>query len=133
MFMSIKTDLELKISSLLAADGKTVTFKYEANNDKLQVAAFTKNNVSKEEFLLKVAIADTYIECLDKILQYIDKTANSISTFTVTWCRKENGQLNETHISYFSCHDVVEVTDKFFTGKSVNDYVIYEIKLNPIA
>jgi hypothetical protein len=56
-----------------------------------------------------------------------------MDSFTVNWSKKENGTLGSYNTSYFYCHDITEVISKFFAGKSVRDYVIYEIKLNPIS
>ena len=36
-----------------------------------------------------------------------------------------------THKSYFYCKDIYELLDKFFYDKKKENYVIYEIKLNP--
>lgn len=143
-------EIKQKIEAILKADGKSVTFDFKAvwpSGGKIgeladhgefprqlaQVTAFTINNKTKEKFLLKIVVADNNIEAIQKILEYVEKSITSTSSFTVRWCKKENGQLGDSNLSYFYCHDALEVVKKFFEGKSVNDYVIYEIKLNPIA
>lgn len=148
--MTANKELENQITQLLESDGKTVSFKYDwvdiptknigqlsniRNQEfqKAEVAAFTKNKTTGETFLLKSTIGDTHTECLQKILDFLNKANQTMSVFTVHWAKKENGQLGPYNTSYFTCHDIVEVVNKFFAGKSVKDYVIYDIKLNPIA
>ena len=145
-----KTDLEKAITKLIQEDNKTISFNYDwvqmpplttmgqlavirEDYGKAEVTAFTTNNYTKETFLLKSVIGETHIECLQKILNYLEKESQTMSTFTVNWSKKENGQLGAYNTSYFTCHDVFEVVEKFFAGKSRKDYVIYNIKLNPIA
>ena len=149
--MNAKNELVERIKKFLHEDGKTIEFSYDwveltsqsigqlahivnnIGNQKAEVSAFTTNNTTKETFLLKSVIADTHVECLQKILTFLEKESQTLSTFTVNWTKRENGRLGSYNTSYFSCHDIVEVINKFFTGKNVRDYVIYNIKLNPIA
>ena len=148
--MKARQELEQEISKLIQEDNKTVTFNYDwvqvpsqsigqlahITNPfahRAEVTAFTTNNLTKETFLLKSVISDTHVEGLQKILNYIVKESQTMSTFTVHWSKKENGQVGAYNTSYFICHDILEVMDKFFTDKSVKDYVIYDVKLNPIS
>lgn len=148
--MKARNELIDKIKKLIQEDGKTIVFNYDwvdvpshtigelvcaryVHYTKAEVSAFTTNNTTKETFLLKSVIGDTHVECLQKILDFLETESQKMSTFTVNWAKKENGQLGAYNTSYFTCHDIVEVTNKFFLGKSVRDYVIYNVKLNPIA
>lgn len=142
-------EIRERIEAILKADGKSVTFDFDQvyptqgtvgqavnrtwHGPMAQVVAFTINDKTNEKFLLKIVTADSQVEAMQQILEYVEKSINSTSSFTVRWSKKENGQLGDSNLSYFYCHDVLDVVNKFFDGKSVNDYVIYEIKLNPIA
>ena len=64
------------------------------------------------------------------------KEQKGMSSFTVEWAKKENNVSRVgpiIHTSYFYCHDILDVTEKFFFNKKSEDYVVYLIKLNPIA
>ncbi len=98
---------------------------------KKQVFAYTHNTENDETFILKIVTADTFESGLKEILQYVENHKKSMSSFTVKWAKKGNGSKSES--SYFYCEDMVEVMTKFFEGKDRADYIIYEVKLNPIA
>jgi hypothetical protein len=122
--------IEHEIAAFIAKDnGATVHFRYDLNNNN-NVKAHTINNVNKEMFLLKEAEGDDVFESLNKILEYV-KSLDGMSSFTVNW-NKANS-LSNIQTSYFYCHDVADVVDKFFSDKNTADYIVYEIKLNPVA
>lgn len=127
--------LEDKIARLIKAENKTVHFDYEWIEIKkiAKVSAYTFNANTGETFLLKSETGEDQIEALTKILSYVEANKETMNSFTVNWSKKENGTLGKYNTSYFYCHDITEVISKFFAGKSVKDYVIYEIKLNPIS
>lgn len=143
-------DLEREIREILTQDGKDVTFQHDwidiptnsvgnlidirgsISFKQLNVLAFTQNLETGEKFLLKSVVGDNMEECLTKILDFVKKS-NPYNTFTVNWSKIENGRIGKQNTSFFYCHDMLEVTKKFFTGKSTKDYIIYEIKLNPIS
>lgn len=140
-------DIEKEIKEILNQDGKTVIFQSDwiniptsvgnlvdirGNFQQLRIEAYTTNKTTNERFLLKSAVGDNPEECLTKILDFVKKS-NPYSTFTVNWAKIEEGRIGNTNTSFFYCHDMVEVINKFFTGKSTKDYVIFDIKLNPIS
>ena len=143
--------LEDKIARLIKAENKTVHFDYKwidstttngvgqlANlafeiKKIAKVSAYTFNANTGETFLLKEEKGETPLEALQKISDYVEANKETMNSFTVRWTKLENGKLGSYNTSYFYCHDITEVISKFFTGKYIKDYVIYEIKLNPIA
>lgn len=145
--------IEDKIAKIIQKEGNTIHFKkdwvepYRSSSQigqladvhferkmRARVQAFTLNSNTKETFLLKEVTGEDHLECYSKILDYVEHTKLAMNTFTVNWSKKENGTLGSYNTSYFYCQDVTEVIKKFFDGgKDVSDYVIYEIKLNPIS
>jgi hypothetical protein len=120
--------LEDKIATLILLDNqRSVHFEYENN---LMVSAYTYNSTTRETFLLKKEVGLSYIDCLEKILEYVKSSQTSYNSYTVIWNRKGRSERN---VSYFSCRDILEVVDKFFEGKDKNLYLVYEIKMNPIS
>ena len=140
--------LESEISSFVNLDNKnncTVHFEYEKdvedkgsfNNPFYIASAFTVNPNSKETFLLKQEKASSKEKALKKILEYV-KDKSGQNSFTVLWKKTKDagGELpagGPLQTSYFNCHDVQDVVEKFFHGKSAANYTVYEIKMNPIA
>jgi len=127
-------NLEHEIAAFITKDnGATVHFKYEeTHNHKHRVSAYTVNNSNKEMFLLKSV--ETYLpkDALDDILTYV-KSLKGMSSFTVKWNKNLCPSDLPIQTSYFYCHDITDVVNKFFSDKNIADYVVYEIKLNPIS
>lgn len=132
--------LESEISSFINLDNKnncTIHFEYDKdvegkgsfNNPVYIAEAYTVNPNSKETFLLKRETAASKEKALKKILDYV-KDKSGQSTFTVFW--RKNGE-NHNNTSYFTGYDVLDVSEKFYHGKSRTQYTVYEIKMNPIA
>jgi len=140
-------NLEHQITAFLNTDNKsncTVHFDYreEHSFDKgkgngnnptteWEVTARTYNPVTEETFLLKSTIAKTKEIALKKIFDILKKQKGE-NSFTVKWAKK--GDNTEGIIdSYFFVHDVLDVVENFFHGKNPEEYIVYEIKLNPIS
>jgi len=125
--------LEDKITRLIKSENKTIHFDYEFIDSVAKVSAYTFNPNTGETFLLKESKGVSSLEALQKIYDYVEASKETMNSFTVNWTKLENVKLGCYNTSYFYCHDITEVISKFFAGKSIKDYVIYEIKLNPIA
>jgi len=132
--------LEDAISKLASIEGKTVHFdkkcykEFVDEEDLYSVSAYTYNSLTKETFLLKKVLAkQSYKICLEDILDYVINSKVTVNSYTVEWSLLKNGRMGPYNTSYFYCKNTVEVNDKFFHNKNVDDYVIHLIKLNPIA
>jgi len=135
--------LEHDVATFITSDsGCTVHFEYTADlADKgsykkvgpecdITVSAITVNPKSEETFLLRKETASTKEKALKKLLDYV-KSQKGLNSFTVIWMKR--GDVINRNTSYFYCHDVLDVVEKFFYGKNSVDYIVFEIKLNPIA
>lgn len=74
----------------------------------------------------------TKLSQLDDAIKYIQNvmSSNKIKSYTVKWSTKKD---NKQIISYFVGIDMLDVVNKFYSGKNNNEYEIYEITLNPEA
>jgi len=127
--------LEHEISTFISLDnGCTVHFEYDLKGVPLNthhiVSAYTVNPKSDETFLLKSATDYSKEKALKQILDYV-KAQKGLNSFTVKWMKKD--EIQTVNTSYFYCHDVIDVIEKFFYGKNSVDYIVYEIKLNPMS
>jgi hypothetical protein len=132
-------ELEHKISSSIRSDnGCYVHFDYTPlSSIRITVSATTYNPVSKETFLLKSFIGEGEMEIgvcdgLSKILKYVETHKKENHSFTIVWSKKREYPGSKT-TSYFYCNDITDAIDKFFSGKEKEDYIIFEVKLNPIS
>lgn len=123
--------LEHDIASFINKDnGATVHFEYSVESfASVTASAYTVNPNSKEVFLLKTVRTNTKELALEEILEYV-KNQKGTNSFTVIWSKVNEAK---TYTSYFLCHDVIDVVKKFYHKKNSADYVVYEIKLNPIS
>lgn len=129
--------LEDEISRTIRENnGCTVHFEYKDSSgiDDINPAKWafvtTYNHTSEETFLLKSASGKSYEDALEIILEYVNNHTKSYASHTIVWSLKTNPK---TNTSYFYCKDAVEALEKFFYGKERKDYVIYMVKLNPMA
>jgi hypothetical protein len=132
-----KIGLEDEISRMIMAEnGCTAHFEYE--HDKLNTEIFknthtitvtTYNPKSKETFLLKSVTANDYVEGLMKISEYVRNHKIDYDSFTVTWSKK--GDSHTRPLAYFYCKDALEALEKFYFNKERDEYIIYDVKMNP--
>ncbi len=121
--------LEDKINEVLKADGKNIHYDYFANG----IDAYTSNIKTGENFFMTRVDNEDEEGCLKEILNYLLNHKENMTSYTVNWYKKENGNLGSYNTSYFYCKDMMEVLNKFYTGKDKTNYVIDMIKSNPIA
>lgn len=124
-----KVKLENKISRIIEEDNNCSThFEYNKVDGKTEITIITYNPNHHEQFVLKKEIAATIENGLNKVLEYLETTRKHQNTYTLVWLRKGEGK---TRTSYFSGYDMKDVLDKFYHNKESEDYIIYEIRLNP--
>lgn len=125
--------MEINISEKVRKDnGCEVRFEYlNIHGNRCQITARTFNPKTEEIFVLTTATGDSERICLETIDKYIETVKDNESTFTVEWARKGDNAIR--HESYFRCNDVKDVCDKFYSDKKREEYIVYEIKMNPIA
>lgn len=124
-----KIRLENKISKIIEEDNNCSShFEYNAVNGRTEVTIITYNPNHHEQFVLKKEIAGSSEQGLQKVLEYLENTRKNYNTYTLVWLKKGEGK---TRTSYFTGSDMKDVLEKFYHNKNREDYIIYEIKLNP--
>ncbi|MGI8892733.1 MAG: hypothetical protein ACR2GN_04660 [Bacteroidia bacterium] len=124
-----KVKLENKISKIIEEDNNCSShFEYNSVNGKTEVTIITYNPIHHEQFVLKKEVAESYESALKKILDFLENTRKNQNTYTLVWLKKGE---NKTRRSYFTGSDMKDVLEKFYHNKTSEDYIIYEIKLNP--
>ena len=110
----------------------TVHFDY-SNTERVKVTTF--NPLLSESFMLaSVKVEESTEKALREVLNYVKTHREEYNSFTVIWAKKlkEAGDPKPAP-SVFYCNSIRQVLDKFYDGKDEDMYIIYEIKMNPIA
>jgi hypothetical protein len=124
-----KVKLENKISRIIEEDNNCSShFEYNSVEDKTEVTLITYNPIHHEQFVLKKEIAANPEQGLQKMLEYLEHIRQNQNTYTLIWLKRGE---NKTRTSYFSGKDMKEVLEKFYHNKDRENYIIYEMKLNP--
>ena len=133
-----KYQLENSISELIFKDNKCSThFEYiqpcyQQSGYKLNIITF--NQQHNQHFLLRSTEGESFLECLEKAYQYVNKVCKKevkINSYTVSWVSNDDN-VNTTN-SYFYGDNIEEVLEKFYFNKKKEDFIIHSINLNPIS
>lgn len=145
--MEIQIALEWQIMEIIKNDNaNTVHFDWSYSNDNLVLTTRTYNQIHKISFIMckksmPIYAPDSKIKLLEQTLEYlkINIPLKSVNTYTVHWAKKTNDPTKEDynstpiiHTSYFCGVDMLDVCNKFYDGKISHDFIVYEIKLNPL-
>jgi hypothetical protein len=145
--MDIQIALEWQIMELIKNDnGNTVHFDWSHVDDNLVLTTRTYNQIHKTSFIMCKKSIPIYShitksKLLEQTLEYLKTNIplKSANTYTVHWAKKTNDPTKEDynatpiiHTSYFYGVDILDVCNKFYDGKHSWDFVVYDIKLNPL-
>ncbi len=120
----------LKFIELNNSNKCSVEFVYSPSEHLgIDLYIITHNPVHKNPFLFSKSWGVTEEDALKKACLMINKNKKTENSYTVTW-EKIGGT---TQNSYFSGKNMHEVLDKFFFQKNQEEYIIFNIKLNPIS
>ncbi|NNJ55934.1 MAG: hypothetical protein HKP14_07370 [Bacteroidia bacterium] len=127
--------LQHSIYNILNDDnGVSSHFDYHVNimsdEETIRLNLLTYNNKHKEYMLFHTVFGTSSIDCLTKMLAYIESKNNSAeNSYTITWTK--SGE-NNTYKSYFIATSKEEAISKFLHEKNSEDYS-YTIELNPVS
>lgn len=128
--------LESEIFDFIKKDnGCSTHFEYnrsQIDNSLKSIRVTTHNPKKQETFLLIEVPCDDAIDGLLKVNSWIKthNISNEEFSHTVLWTKKGE---SSTYKSHFYATNARKALDKFFYDKSESEYVIYEVKINPIA
>ena len=127
-----KIEWENKIISLINQDNSSsCTVHFEYDDGPFQgVQVITYNPLREVKFLLTEGAGLDEVEALEHDYEKIQKLKEIENSYTVVWENKNKGK---TETSYFLGKDIYDVLNKFYFKKVKHDYVIFEVKLNPIS
>ena len=139
-----KIEIENSIAEIIKNDnGCETSFEYEkvptiihgdfGDNvvDREEVKAITLNPKTNESFLMFKTYGNTEIEALSIMLEYVTLHKTVYYSHTITW--RNVNKSETTNTSYFYGKNALEALEKFYHGKNPNDYMVFNVKLNPMA
>lgn len=128
--------LESEIFDFIKKDnGCNTHFEYiksSIDNSLKSIRVTTYNPKKQETFLLIEIPCFDVVDGLIQVNSWI-KTHNISDqeySHTILWTKKGEPQ---TYKSHFYATNARKALDKFFYDKSESEYIIYEVKINPIA
>ena len=129
-----KDELEKNIIKFIQTDNINrcvVEFVYApGNSNGVDLFVITNNPVHGNPFLFSKSWGVTEEQALKNLIFSLEHPSKKEeSTYTVTW-EKVGGTTQNSH---FSGNDIFEVLKKFYHEKNPKEYIIFNIKLNPIS
>jgi len=121
--------LQREISRKLELPLDNLVFNYTPEGDQVKLELITINPKHDQSFLFHALQAEDKITALRNLLDYVVQTFRKEQSYTVQWAAKGG----ELHTSYFRARDMFEVLEKFYHGRVKEDYLVFNITLNPIA
>lgn len=129
---------ENKIQNLIKNDNNcSAHFDYNNNshNNTCKLVVTTYNPKHKTHFLLHSIIGNNKIDALKEMYNHIYNLKKTLSkknspylNYTIEWYNPDNNK--KEHSSFYG-ENIQEVIYKFFYGKTNDNILIYNIKLNP--
>ncbi|WNJ19405.1 hypothetical protein [Pontibacter sp. G13] len=122
--------LQNEISRKLNLSLDQLIFNHQEIDGQHSLELITINPKHNQSFLFHTITADSKVNALSLMADYVTKKSQVKQSYTVQWSQKGEGDL---HTSYFRAMDMHEVLEKFYHGRTKDDYTIFSVTLNPIA
>jgi hypothetical protein len=125
-------NLKSEIARILDMDPELLIYEGRQNKEGRYVLNLTtiSPNKHKTKFLFHSTTSDTQDQALSDMFDYVTKHMKDQDTFQIRW---HNPTTKQMEVSWFRASNIIEALDKFFHGKEIGDYKIYEVSLRPYA
>lgn len=120
--------LQKNILNYLGLDSENVIFEYRTIENREKLDLITINPRHNQSFLFHSVEGIDKKDCLNKMLNYLEKHQEEENSYTVQWASKGS---NKIHTSYFSAKNMYAALDKLYYGRELNSITVYSIVLNP--
>ena len=113
-------EIQQKIANSLSLKADQLIFEFHEMPDYVDLDLFTINEVHKQQFFFHSSEGRDKIEALELMLKYANNKFFIEDSFTIQW--KIKGA-TEIHQSHFRAINMMDALDKFYFGRSVNDFL----------
>ena len=120
--------LQQEIQQHLGLDAAQLLFEYRQLNGHTRLDLITVNPRHQQSFLLRYEEGIDKLDCLRKMLDYVQRFRDTESSFTIQWRARAEKELQT---SYFRAHNMYEALDKLYFGRDLNIITVFSIVLNP--
>ena len=120
--------LQREIQRYLGLEATQLRFEFRQLEGQTRLDLVTVNPRHQQSFLFRYETGRDEVECLHKMLTYVQQFRDTESSYTLQWRSPTDREL---HISYFRAHNAYEALDKLYFGRDLNAIVVFSLVLNP--
>ena len=120
--------IQQQIEQHLGLSQSQLLFEYRQLEGQTRLDLITVNPRHAQSFLFRYELGYDRLDCLRKMLAYVQRFRDSESAYTVQW--RARGE-RELQTSYFRAHNVYEALDKLYFGRDLNTITVFSVVLNP--
>ncbi|NND93361.1 MAG: hypothetical protein HKN45_00735 [Flavobacteriales bacterium] len=123
-------ELQSEIEDYISLGSNSILYNFKEEGKLLTLHAITVNPRHNQSFLFHSTQGVSRVECLEKLLDYVQNYKDKESSYTIQWSAKGDDRLQT---SYFSARNVIGALDKLFFDRDPNTITIFNVSLNPIT
>ena len=120
--------LQREIEQHLGLESGQSRFEYRQLDGLMRLDLITVNPRHQQSFLFRYELGYDRLDCLRKMLTYVQRFRDSESAYTVQWRARGDRELQT---SYFRAHNVYEALDKLYFGRDLHTITVFSVVLNP--
>ena len=122
------TLIQRQIGQYLGLPADQLRFEFRELEGQMRLDLITVNPRHAQSFLFRYESGFNELDCLRKMLAYVQRFRDSESAYTVQW--RARGE-QELQTSYFRAHNAYEALDKLYFGRDLNTITVFSVVLNP--
>lgn len=122
--------LQREIENRLTLRETELLFDFRSIDGQTRLDLITVNPRHRQSFLFRTETGRDRVEALQRMLEYVQSSRDSESSFTIQWRARGEQELNT---SYFRASHIYAALDKLYYGRDMHTITVYSVVLNPIA
>ena len=121
--------IQQQIEQHLGLTQSQLLFEFRQLDGQTRLDLITVNPRHAQSFLFRYELGHDRLDCLRRMLAYVQRFRDSESAYTVQW--RARGDRGELQTSYFRARNVYEALDKLYFGRDLNTITVFSVVLNP--
>jgi hypothetical protein len=122
--------IQQEIKDYLGLRSSDLVFEYTTLDGKVKLDLITVNPRHNQAFLFHSETASDKVDCLKKMLTYVQSYKEKENSYTIQWVVKGGKEL---HTSYFKAGNIMDALQKLYYGRDMNTITVFSVVLNPIS
>ncbi len=124
-------ELQKEIGSYIGGlESNSIIFQFHDEDAGVKLDLVTVNPRHRQSFLFHSEQGYDKLDCLKKMLAYVQDYKEKDSSYTIQWSLKGEDDLQT---SYFRAKNILSALDKLYYGRDMNAVTVFSVVLNPIA